>query len=189
MQLKTDWAVCKITAGPRQHSDSWFPVPWDSWPYFTVWWLWKPSELLTAWAAATYRPSMDWRDNTDSNSFYIAAYLFTATEIFFTAPLPSNSHLFLFNYSDFQPSCHIVPSLRVVVLSSLQAYHHSFFSEEHACHICYHPQEWHLNIVLAQTLLLPISMAYSPDSLWGGSCAAVHTHCSLLWAEYLIVPS
>jgi hypothetical protein len=26
-----------MAAGPRQHSDSWFQVPWESWQYFTVW--------------------------------------------------------------------------------------------------------------------------------------------------------
>jgi hypothetical protein len=45
----------------------------------------------------------------------------------FTAPLPSSGRLLL-NYSRFQPSCHIASSLRLLVLSSLQAYRH-FFSE------------------------------------------------------------
>jgi hypothetical protein len=35
---------CKIVVGLRQHSDSRFRVPRDSGTYFTVWWLWEPSE-------------------------------------------------------------------------------------------------------------------------------------------------
>jgi hypothetical protein len=27
---------CYISAGPRQHSDIWYRVAWDSWPHFTV---------------------------------------------------------------------------------------------------------------------------------------------------------
>jgi hypothetical protein len=38
-------AGCYIAAGPRQHSDSWFWVPRDSWPCFTVWRIWEHSEL------------------------------------------------------------------------------------------------------------------------------------------------
>jgi hypothetical protein len=43
--------------------------------------------------------------------------------------LPS---LFLFHYSSFQPSCHIAPSLKQLIPSSLQEYHHfSFYEEMH----------------------------------------------------------
>jgi hypothetical protein len=37
-------AVCYITAGPRQHSDSWLQVPQDSCPYYTVRWFWEPAD-------------------------------------------------------------------------------------------------------------------------------------------------
>jgi hypothetical protein len=39
---------CEIGVGPYQHSDSWIWVPWDPWSYFTVLWLWEPSDYLTA---------------------------------------------------------------------------------------------------------------------------------------------
>jgi hypothetical protein len=47
----------------------------------------------------------------------------------FTEPLPSSGRLFFLRYSGFQPSCRIAPSLRLLVPSSLTAYHHFFFSE------------------------------------------------------------
>jgi hypothetical protein len=34
----------QIAAGPRQHGNSWFRVPQDSWPYFSLWRLWEPSD-------------------------------------------------------------------------------------------------------------------------------------------------
>jgi hypothetical protein len=43
--------------------------------------------------------------------------------------LPSNDSLILLRCSGFQPLCHIAPSLRLLIWNSLQAYHHSFFSE------------------------------------------------------------
>jgi hypothetical protein len=46
----------------------------------------------------------------------------------FTTPLPSNGSLFL-DYSGFQPSCYIAPSLRFLVPSRLQANVHFHFSK------------------------------------------------------------
>jgi hypothetical protein len=38
--------ICPLTAKLLVHtsSDSWPQIPWDSCPYFTVWWLWEPSD-------------------------------------------------------------------------------------------------------------------------------------------------
>jgi hypothetical protein len=41
-------------------------------------------------------------------------------------PLPSNGRIYSFHYSSFQPSCHIAPSLRLLISCSLQVYHHFF---------------------------------------------------------------
>jgi hypothetical protein len=49
-----------------------------------------------------------------------------------TEPLSSNSSLFWLHHSGFEALRHTAPSLRLLTLSSLQAYHHFFFSEE-AC--------------------------------------------------------
>jgi hypothetical protein len=46
----------------------------------------------------------------------------------FTVPLPNNDLLYSFHYSHFQTSCHIAPSLRLLVPNCLQAYH-CYFSE------------------------------------------------------------
>jgi hypothetical protein len=45
LQIFKDWLL--IASGPRQHSDSLFRVPRDSWPYFTLW------RLRGPWAAST----------------------------------------------------------------------------------------------------------------------------------------
>jgi hypothetical protein len=37
-----------VAAGPRQHSDSWFRVPRDSWQYFTLWNSGSVQRALTA---------------------------------------------------------------------------------------------------------------------------------------------
>jgi hypothetical protein len=51
---RPDWRLTDgwIEAGPRQHSDFWFRVQRDSWPYFTVWGFWEPSDhpQLTIWS-------------------------------------------------------------------------------------------------------------------------------------------
>jgi hypothetical protein len=47
--LKTNFSRltdCWIAAGPCHHSDSWFRIPRDSWPYFTLWRLWQPKSKL-----------------------------------------------------------------------------------------------------------------------------------------------
>jgi hypothetical protein len=48
-----------------------------------------------------------------------------------------------------------------------------------ACDVCNNPCEWHLNILLAFMLLLPVSAANSLHSSWAVSRAAV-PNCSLL---------
>jgi hypothetical protein len=47
----------------------------------------------------------------------------------FIEPSPSSGRLLWLHYSGFQASCHIAPLLRLVVLSSLQVYHHFFYSK------------------------------------------------------------
>jgi hypothetical protein len=55
--LQTD---CWIAAGPRQHSYSWVRVPRDSWPYFTLWLLYKPSGTApTVGPAEIYCSALD----------------------------------------------------------------------------------------------------------------------------------
>jgi hypothetical protein len=45
LRLELLWAEWLLNCcWPRQHSYSLFRVPRDSWPNFTVWWLWEPSE-------------------------------------------------------------------------------------------------------------------------------------------------
>jgi hypothetical protein len=73
----------------------------------------------------------------------------------FTELLPSNERLFLLSYSGFQAPCHIVPSLRLLVPSSLQAYRH-FFSE--GCAIDNDPRLRHRKVIVSLTLL-PVSTA------------------------------
>jgi hypothetical protein len=47
----------------------------------------------------------------------------------FTEQMPINDRFFWLQYSSFQSSYHIVPSLRLIILNSLQAYRHLFLSE------------------------------------------------------------
>jgi hypothetical protein len=56
---------------PRQHSDSWFRVPQDSWPYFTVSQLWESCNSLTPPLAprlSVYHFVADQSENTTPNS-------------------------------------------------------------------------------------------------------------------------
>jgi hypothetical protein len=70
----------------------------------------------------------------------------------FTTPLPSNDCLYSSHYSGFQPSCHIAPSLKLLILNSLQITISS--PRECACDVCDRPCELNLNVVLAPMVLL-----------------------------------
>jgi hypothetical protein len=50
----TDWLM--NSGGRRQHTDTWFRVPRDSCPCFSVWRLWKLSDLLTVKVKVMLRP-------------------------------------------------------------------------------------------------------------------------------------
>jgi hypothetical protein len=68
----------------------------------------------------------------------------------FTFPLLSTVCLFCLHYSSFHSSCHMTPSLRLLVPSTLQA-------RRRAGNVNICSGEWHLSIVLEWTLLLPVS--------------------------------
>jgi hypothetical protein len=72
----------------------------------------------------------------------------------FTTSWPSNDCFYLSHYSGFQPSCHIAPSLRLLIPNSLQTTISS--PRGCVCDVCDHPCELHLSVMLALMILLPV---------------------------------
>jgi hypothetical protein len=71
--------------------------------------------------------------------------------------------------------CHIPPSLRLIILTSLQAYCHFFFSKSCSCDIC----DWsHL-----PSLWLGSRDDYSPTVLTAPSSRSLVPSCSLIRCE------
>jgi hypothetical protein len=70
---------------------------------------------------------------------YIHTYIHCHRNVI-TKPLSSYSSLLWLHHSGFQALSHTAPSLRLLILSSLQGYHHIFFSEE-ACIWLWQPSQ------------------------------------------------
>jgi hypothetical protein len=105
-----------IAAGCRQHSHPWFRVPWDSWPYFTVWRLWEPWDhslvncgLLTNFPRwpSLYSLCTDRIGNITSNcSLFLRVYTYLLPWTRVYRAVAWQWLHFLFHYSIVQPSCH-----------------------------------------------------------------------------------
>jgi hypothetical protein len=118
-----------------------------------------------------YYLGMECIENTAcKNSSVVACFMFAMENCLPRHWLVVWPHLFVKLF--FQPSCHIASSLRLLIPSSLPRIAISSSSRECSCDICDHPNELHLNVLLA-LMLLPVSMVSSLPSLWVGSCAAV----------------
>jgi hypothetical protein len=113
----------------------------------------------------------------------------------FNEPLPSNDCLSWFCCCGFQASCHIAPSLRLLVPSRLLTYAISSSSPRgRACDIYDRPRECHRNVILVSTNL-PVSKTsswvywYQWDKfraqfqLWG-VCQAVRTSADSVKDRY-----